>query len=164
MHLSSSSILFSVGVALATAQCFDPSPAFPVPSWGEGGKSLQSTFESIENHITGIISKEEYNASSFSIELTSASETIWSMYHTARRRNESRLGTEEVGPDSVYRMSAVTKVFTVLGLLYQHETGNLSLEDSISKYIPELSGDIQWDKITLRALASHLSGVPREFA
>lgn len=156
-------VLFAA-LTTVQSQCFDPTPAFPTPRWGEGGKSLASTIRSIEKKIEAIVSNEKYDASSFSVELTSASDTIWSMHHTARHRNESRPGTANVNEDSVYRISAVTKVFTVLALLQQHENGSLSLEDPISRHIPELRGDLAWESITLRALSSHLSGVPREFA
>ena len=111
-------VLFAVLITVHS-QCFDPTPAFPTPRWGEGGKSLASTIRNIEEKIEYIVSKEKYDASSFSIELTSSSDTIWSMHHTARHRNESRPGTDSVNADSVYRISAVTKVFTVLALLQQ---------------------------------------------
>lgn len=153
-----------VFLASTTAQCFDPSPAFPVPSWGQNGKSLASTFDRIEQDVGAIVSKTAYNASSFSIELTSASETIWSMHHTASHRDEDRPGTITVDENSIFRISAITKVFTVLALLQQHQSGTLSLDDPISKHLSELDGDISWANITLRALASQLSGVPREFA
>ncbi|SMY27390.1 unnamed protein product [Zymoseptoria tritici ST99CH_1A5] len=154
----------SLLLASSSAQCFDPSPAFPVPSWGQNGQSLASVLESIESKISTIVSKQAFNASSFSIELTSASNTIWSMHHTAAHRNENRPGTETVDENSVFRISAVTKVFTVLALLQEHQAGSLNLEDPISKHLPELTGEIAWANITLRALASHLSGIPREFA
>ena len=58
------------------------------------------------------------------------------------------------------------KTFTVLGLLYQEKAGNLSLDDPVDKYIEELkepqNGTLSWKDITLRSLASQLSGIPRE--
>lgn len=164
MKLSKYLIYLPPLLPAATCQCFDPSPSFPIPSWGTGGSSLASTLQIIEHEIHQIVAKEAYKASSFSLELTSASSTIWSLHHTARHRNETRPGTESVDENSVYRISAVTKVFTILGLLRQHDAETLNMEDPISKYVPELGGDIQWENITLRSLASHLSGIPREFA
>lgn len=62
--------------------------------------------------------------------------------------------------DSQYRIASITKTFTTLGVLYQHAAGNLSLDDSVDKYIPELAeedgGEIPWKDITLRILASQL--------
>jgi CubicO group peptidase (beta-lactamase class C family) len=147
------------------SQCYDPSPAFPIPSWGEGGRSLTSTLKNIEEKIAAVVAEERHNACSFSIELTSRTQTLWSHFYTARQRNESRPGTDHVDGHSIYRISAVTKVFTVLGVMYQHAAGNLSLDDAISKYIPKLNdGALSWSHITLRTLASQLSGIPREFA
>jgi CubicO group peptidase (beta-lactamase class C family) len=65
-----------------------------------------------------------------------------------------------VDGDSQYRIASITKVFTVLGLLYQHASPNFSLDDTIDMHIPELaaseSGAIRWQDITVRSLASQL--------
>lgn len=153
---------FSV-VCLATV--FDPSPAFPVPSWPNKGKNLVGpVFEKIQPKLVELINKEKYDAASFSIEVTSETDTILGGYHTARKRNETRPGVKRVDGDSLYRIASITKVFTVLGLLYQYEDGKVELDAPISKYIPELSGNIPFDDITVRILASQLSGIPRDFA
>jgi CubicO group peptidase (beta-lactamase class C family) len=39
--------------------------------------------------------------------------------------------------------------------------GNLSIDDTIDQYL-DLRGDIQWSDITLRTVASQLSGIPRD--
>ena len=70
--------------------------------------------------------------------------------------------------DTRFRIASITKTFTTLALLQQHAAGNLSLEDSIDKYVHELQDkddfSIPWKDITLRSLASQLSGIPRELA
>jgi CubicO group peptidase (beta-lactamase class C family) len=121
--------------------------------------------------------------------VTSGDETLWTKYHTAQQHNKQRPGVTYVDGNSQYRIASVTKVFTVLGLLYQHAAGNLSLDDPVDKYITELRDDggaIPWKHITLRSLASQLyvhdelhrsrvcysltipifcrSGIPRDFA
>jgi CubicO group peptidase (beta-lactamase class C family) len=99
-------------------------------------------------------------SSSFSMEVTSGEATLWTKYHSAQQHEEHRPGVTEVDGDSQYRIASITKVFTVLGLLYQHAAGNLSLDDTVDKYIPELrepdKGELPWKDITLRALASQL--------
>ncbi|KAL7267962.1 hypothetical protein RUND412_009431, partial [Rhizina undulata] len=62
-------------------------------------------------------------------------------------------------------IGSITKVFTILGALLQ---SGVCLDDPITKYVPELtegsnSGRIRWGEITLRALGSHLSGIPRDY-
>jgi len=99
-------------------------------------------------------------ASSFSIEVTSGDATLWTKYHSAQQHDEHRPGVTHVDGDSQYRIASITKVFTTLGILYQHESGKLSLDDAVDKYIPELKesdrGELPWKDITLRTLASQL--------
>lgn len=53
-----------------------------------------------------------------------------------------------------------TKSFTAVLLLLLHEDGVLSLDDTLSKWLPELAADIpNGDQITLRQLANHTSGI-----
>ena len=159
-------------VETVLGQCYDPSPAFPLPDLSHADKTLASVFKAIELSLKNVVAHDEYATSSFSVEVTSSKKTLWTSYHTARDVNETRPGAKDVNGDSVYRIASITKVFTTLGVLQQHAAGNLSLDDSIQKYIPELSssdedkqsGSIPWHSITLRTLASQLSGIPREFA
>ncbi len=154
-------------VGTENRHCCDPSPAFPPPTYGNAVE-LRDAFSTIKASISNILEDPKYNTSSFSIEVTSSQETLWTRYHTAKERNETRAGTSAVTGDSVYRIASVTKSFTVLGILQQHAAGKLSLDDTIDRYVPELQkkqeGSIPWKDITLRSLASQLSGIPREFA
>lgn len=119
----------------------------------------QTTFGEIDDALA-MIDKSLLDSSSYSIEVTSGDETLWTKYHTAQQHNKRRPGVTHVDGDSQYRIASVTKTFTTLALLYQHAAGNLSLDDPVDKYIPELrvsdSGAIPWEGITLRSLASQL--------
>lgn len=114
-----------------------------------------------------MVGDKKYDASSLSIELTSTADTLWTYYHTARDKDPKRPGVKRVDGDSQYRIASITKTFTALAILYQHAAGNLSLDDPVSEYIPELAGDdggeVPWKDITVRIMASQLSGIPREF-
>jgi len=125
---------------------------------------LASAFANIEAKLKRITDGDRYDTSSFSVEVTSNTETLWSYFHTAKKRNETRPGTIQVDGNSIYRIASITKLFTTLAILYQHEAGNLSLDDPINKYVSGLEGELPWKDITLRILASQLSGIPREFA
>lgn len=149
------------------ARCYNPSPAFPLPDFSQDSNGqLQSVLASIETLLKNVVSDEGFATTSYSVELTSSKKTLWSSHHTARDRNQSRIGAEVVRGDSVYRIASITKTFTTLGILQQHRAGNLSLDDPIDKYVAELQGHqrghIPWNDITLRTLASQLSGIPRE--
>jgi hypothetical protein len=156
-------------LALATvvgAKCYEPSIAHPLPVYDPHDPLLQETFASIDSALTVAVASPDYASNSFSIEITSSIETLWSYHTTARERNHSRPDIPRVNGDALYRIASITKAFTVLGILYQHEAGNVSLDDTVNKYIRELGeksdGGIPWKDITLRSLASQLSGIPRE--
>ena len=157
------SLLFA---ALAGAKCFEPDIAHPPPEYNVHHPLLQEAFESINTALTAAVAEPIHARSSFSVEITSSEETLWSYYHTARERNASRPDIPEVNGDALYRIASITKTFTVLGILYQHAAGNLSLDATVNTYLKELGeksdGGIPWKDITLRSLASQLSGLPRE--
>ena len=83
------------------------------------------------------------------------------------------LGTARADSDTVYRVGSISKVFTVLTVLLQHE--KIGLDAPVTDYLPELlqlatscedkSTDIKairWTEVTIGALASQLAGIPRE--
>jgi CubicO group peptidase (beta-lactamase class C family) len=159
-------VLGLLWVALASANCYEPSQAHPLPEFDPEDVLLKNAFASIEVALNLAVAAPEFDATSFSIEVTSSKESLWSQHHTARERNVSRPDIPEVNGDAVYRIASITKAFTVLGILYQHAAGNLSLDDTIDNYIQELNeeqkGTMPWKDITLRSVASQLSGLPRE--
>ncbi|ETN38550.1 uncharacterized protein HMPREF1541_06586 [Cyphellophora europaea CBS 101466] len=93
-------------------------------------------------------------------------------YHYASPETVNAVnGTNDVDGDSIYRIASVTKLFTVLaGLLSmtdeQWNTPLAQVFPQLAEYSSENPGEddpidtIQWDKITVRALASHLASFP----
>ncbi|KAJ4340928.1 hypothetical protein N0V95_007382 [Ascochyta clinopodiicola] len=158
----------SVVAAIVSAKCYEPTLAHPLPEYDAGDALLTDAFARLNTAITSAVATPEFAATSFSIEVTSSDQTLWSKHHTAHERNISRPDIPEVNGDALYRIASITKTFTVLGVLHQEKTGNLSLDDPIDKYIVELkedhNGTLPWKDITLRSLASQLSGIPREWA
>src|SRR4029077_11082739 len=68
---------------------------------------------------------------------------------------------ERVTPDSIFNLGSVGKLFATTLLAQAVKQGQLSLDDSVAKYVTELQrgGDIR--RVTLGQLASHTSGLPR---
>lgn len=62
--------------------------------------------------------------------------------------------------ESVYRVGSVSKQFIATGILMLMQDGKLSVDDPISKHLPDTPSS--WSKITLRHLLSHTSGLVRE--
>lgn len=64
--------------------------------------------------------------------------------------------------DSQYEIGSITKVFTATLLADLSLKGLLSLDDPITKYLPDsLKSNTDLQKITLKSLANHTSGLPR---
>lgn len=93
-------------------------------------------------------------------------------YHYASPETVNAVnGTNDVDGDSIYRIASVTKLFTVFaGLLSmtdeQWDTPLAEVFPQLAQYSSENPGEdnpiytIQWDKVTVWALANHLAGFP----
>lgn len=62
-----------------------------------------------------------------------------------------------VGTDSRFQIASATKLFTSLLLMDQVAQGHVRLDDPVSKYVADLPAS--WSAITVRQLASHVSGM-----
>ena len=170
LSLKPVAILFlaSIWLNLVLGRCYEPNPAFPPPVFASGAPELKAAFISINEALHALLRGGRFPTSSYSIEVTSTQETLWSNYHTAEEKNSSRPDAPVVDGNVAFRIASITKVFTVLGIIQQHAAGNLSLDDTVDQHIPELkqnqAGHIPWKDITLRSLASQLSGIPNDWA
>ena len=63
-------------------------------------------------------------------------------------------------PDTPCDIGSVTKQFTAMAIMILAERKQLSYDDPVSKYISEFSGASHLDKITIRQLLTHSSGIP----
>lgn len=61
--------------------------------------------------------------------------------------------------DTFFNIASCSKQFTAVAVLQLAEQGLLSLDDPVSKHFPEYQDPI-WDKVLVRHLLSHSSGVP----
>src|SRR5271156_194629 len=61
-------------------------------------------------------------------------------------------------PDTKFRLGSVTKQFTAASILLLEERGKLDVGDPVKKYVPDAPA--AWDKITIRNLLTHTSGIP----
>lgn len=60
-------------------------------------------------------------------------------------------------PDAMFEIGSITKQFTAVSLLQLRDAGKLSLDDDISKWLPDF--DTRGNKVTLRRLLDHTSGI-----
>lgn len=60
--------------------------------------------------------------------------------------------------DTKFRLGSVTKQFTATAILLLQERGKVSLDAPVKTYLPDAPA--AWDKITVRNLLNHSSGIP----
>jgi len=61
-------------------------------------------------------------------------------------------------PTTKFRLGSVTKQFTAACILLLEERGKLSIDDLVSKYMPDAAE--AWKGITVKHLLTHTSGIP----
>ena len=86
--------------------------------------------------------------------------------HTASTGLRNRASGASVTGDTVFRIASMTKSFTALAMLKLRDEGKLSLEDPVSKWIPEFARmelpTRDTAPLRLRQLMSHSSGFPED--
>ncbi|KAF2655858.1 beta-lactamase/transpeptidase-like protein [Lophiostoma macrostomum CBS 122681] len=117
---------------------------------------------------------------SYSLQIFSTnpgSPILWERHGTSPNLLPDTPGVKAVGPDTVYRIGSVSKVFAVLAFLVS--VSDIYWTWPITSFIPELAvyaghsssttpdfdavRSTSWDEITIGALASQVSGLGRDY-
>lgn len=94
-----------------------------------------------------------------SVAIVDGNETVYAEGFGARNLAANRPAT----PETLYMLGSCSKTFTALAVLQLVERGALSLEDSVSEYLPVLE-DVPGEPITVERLLTHTSGMPDDLA
>jgi CubicO group peptidase (beta-lactamase class C family) len=111
---------------------------------------------------------------SFSINVFSSAtnQTLFD-YHYAAPGLDGSLTKGYLNSNTIYRVGSLSKLFTVYTLLVT--AGFDDFDSPITKFVPSLVQNadssseqdtldkIRWSEVTIRTLASHLAGIPREY-
>lgn len=169
MELSRYFLFAYVVRVAAIGVCYNPGPAFPPVNYVLNQTHFNRLSVKLDKVIKNVLDSPDgwtTNITSFAVQITSIKETLWSHFYTAPILGEYEdSDPTAVTGDTAFRVASISKTFTVYAVLLQH---GINLEDPVTKYIPELlEGEkddymVQWDQITIRSLASQLSGISRE--
>ncbi|KAJ4258870.1 hypothetical protein NW762_007957 [Fusarium torreyae] len=172
--------IFAFLYNLATARATSPYPLFgpdlPIPI---ADASLRNILSDILKVLHPGVPSSARNLginlqnTSFSIVIYSArnQRPLANFHHTAQALKHHKYGTRIVNDTSIYRIGSVSKLLTAY--LYLLEVGDASFNEPITRYVPELAamstdkGDalrnVDWNAVTISAIASHMAGIPRDF-
>lgn len=157
-------------------------PSFEPPTQLSTQAIIQEAALNIKKSLNRAIRTGEsqygnFNSSTTSFSLTAVSQQesapIIDFHHTSGFLNVSAGSTSKVTADTVYRIGSVSKLFTVYALLLNN--GISYWNRPITDFVPELRqavqhplhkssviDSVQWDQVTVGALASQLSGMGRD--
>ncbi|EKJ73022.1 hypothetical protein FPSE_06810 [Fusarium pseudograminearum CS3096] len=160
-----------VGSSLAArgGHCPPLGPVLPPPLHPSTHPSVKSAIKNIQDLFVSATS--ELVNSSVAVAIKSASEDDYMFEFASTPPNVDPRGVDKVDSDTVFRMASLSKVFPVVALLKLHK---VNFDDRVTKYLPELRAlnkearkndavwAVDWDEITVGALASHLGGIPAD--
>lgn len=114
----------------------------------------KSDLTKLEQFVFGRLAAS--NVPGLSLALIDGDKTIWSRGFGYRDVSRGLPATA----DTLYAIGSVTKSFTGVAMLQLAEQGKLSLDDDVSKHLPEFKVKPFGQKIKLRHFLSHSSGIP----
>ncbi len=129
-----------------------PCSAFAQPpaKYSEAIKSLESIIER---------ERADGDIPSISIAIVEDQTTIY----TQAFGHADLAKTRKATPAGVYRVGSITKLFTDIAMMQLVQIGRLDLDQPITKYLPDFRATGKGaEKITLRMLMAHRSGLVRE--
>ncbi len=154
-----SAAVLALGVAAAArarASADVPPPRFADP---DRKAKLLAALPAVEKAFAAAVEKAKFPGAAFGVvvdgELVLAKG--WGVRETAGGA---------VDADTVFRIASMTKSFTALAILKLRDEGKLSLEDPVSKYVPELGGmpraTADSPILTIQHLLTHSEGFPED--
>ncbi|WZH49387.1 beta-lactamase/transpeptidase-like protein [Fusarium acuminatum] len=154
--------------AFADAKACPPLGAvFPAPLTPGESPLVQKAAAAVKAGLDATIAAQ-FNNSGLAIGVKSIheDEPLFTYHFTPPNPGE---GTTKIDEDTVFRIASGSKLFTALAALISDK---IDIDASVLKYLPELNktaGDddifsLKWEDITVKSLASHLSGVGVDMA
>lgn len=171
-----SSFLLLTNIANAYV-CRPLANTYPPPS-NASSTSISSASERLNATLTGFLSNETiaaaYNTTTFSLDVFSihSPQSQITYHYTAPAAAISAEGVQKVDSSTVYRIGSISKAWTVY--IWLLAVGDSAFNDPITKYVPEIAeyaashpatddvNIVDWNSITVGALASQLSGISRD--
>jgi CubicO group peptidase (beta-lactamase class C family) len=149
-------------VAVLTTATLVASDAYPPPRFTDSGRvaKLQSAMPEIDRLFRAYATDKKIPGMIWGVVIDGH------VAHMASFGVRDRASQAPVTPETAFRIASMTKSVTALAVLKLRDDGRLSLEDPVSRWIPELARIERPTRdtppITVRQLLSHSAGFPED--
>jgi CubicO group peptidase (beta-lactamase class C family) len=149
-------------VAVLTTATLVASDAYPPPRFTDSGRvaKLQSAMPEIDRLFRAYATDKKIPGMIWGVVIDGH------VAHMASFGVRDRASQAPVTPETAFRIASMTKSVTALAVLKLRDNGRLSLEDPVSRWIPELARMERPTRdtppITVRQLLSHSAGFPED--
>ncbi|KAF4501581.1 Beta-lactamase 2 [Fusarium agapanthi] len=164
-------LLLLTGDVLAAKNYHCPpiGPVLPAPPDPGSHQNVKNAIEAITETIHAYSSLLHSTAVSVGVTSIHEDKPLLDFHHTPEKLDPR--GVSKIDADSVYRIGSISKAYTTLAALKLKGVG---MHDPVTKYVPELRKlnkqqsennaitTVDWDKVSLQALASHMGGMPAD--
>src|SRR5215204_4172817 len=147
---------------LAHAQKRIATDSVPPPDFADPQRKqkLAAAFPEIEKLFKSFMDRSQSPGAIFGVVIDG--ELVWVKGAGVREKTNNA----PVTPETVFRIASMTKSFTAMSILKLRDEGKLSLDDPVSKYIPELAklpyATADSPVLTVRHLLTHSEGFPED--
>jgi len=142
---------------------YEPCPAYP-PLAPAASVAAEPQFQAALRNVTSLLqSKAATLPSGLVATIVYNDSVLWSGGFGLRDKNKP--GSGPPLPSDLVRIASITKAYTDTLLYVLRDAGTVGLDDELATHLPGFSMRNPYGtagKVTLRNLASHLAGIPRE--
>ncbi|MEP6914379.1 MAG: serine hydrolase domain-containing protein [Acidobacteriota bacterium] len=149
-------------LALLTSATLAASDAYPPPRFTDPDrvKKLESALPEIDRIFRAYATAKKIPGMVWGVVIDHR------LAHVQSYGVRDRASQEPATPDTAFRIASMTKSFTALAILKLRDDGRLSLEDPVSKWIPEFARmelpTHDTPPLRIRQLMSHSAGFPED--
>jgi len=148
--------------ALVSTATLAASEAYPPPRFADSARvsKLQSAMPEIDRLFRAYATDKKIPGMIWGVVIDGR------MAHVGSFGVRDRASQSPLTPDTAFRIASMTKSFTALAVLKLRDDGRLSLEDPVSRWIPEFARMERPTRdtppLTVRQLLSHSAGFPED--
>ena len=149
-------------LVLLTTATLAASDAYPPPRFADPGRvaKLQSAMPEIDRLFRAYATDKKIPGMIWGVVIDGQ------VAHLGSFGVRDRASQTPITPDTAFRIASMTKSFTALAVLKLRDDGRLSLEDPVSRWIPEFARmerpTSDTPPLTIRQLLSHSAGFPED--